>query len=69
MKLKSGWEKVPSVTTGGKSFFYYHTVKFLWIVWDRRELAWRIKNVDNATVKGSNDVTLFSSPQSAMLQC
>ena len=37
-----GWEKVPSVTTGGKPFFWYRRVdgRRQWWVWDRAVRQW-----------------------------
>ena len=42
------WDKVPSVMTGGKPFFYNAKdengrVRYA-VVWDRRRLTWTVKN-------------------------
>lgn len=41
----AGWEQVPSVSPGGKPFFWYrrHGAKRQWYVWDRLALVWRFK--------------------------
>jgi hypothetical protein len=46
VKLKTGWKKCPSVTAGGKKWFYYHDGARLWVVWDRRIGKWMVKDAD-----------------------
>lgn len=39
--LKGGWRRVPSVTAGGKKFFYFKCEPYRqWIVWDRKLKRW-----------------------------
>jgi len=38
-----GWKKCPSVTPGGKPFFYHNAAKKLWVVWDRVRLEWSLE--------------------------
>jgi hypothetical protein len=42
MKLSNGWKKVPSVTYGGKPFFYFRMIGDTShsVVWDRFEHKW-----------------------------
>jgi hypothetical protein len=49
MKPKGeGWHKVPSVTSGGKPFFWWRRTpagKCEWFVWSRRLGAWEYREV------------------------
>lgn len=50
MKTKYNWEKCPSVTTGGKAYFYYlapdcANKRFaFWITWDRFKKHYSFNN-------------------------
>ena len=41
----AAWEKVASVTTGGKPYFWFKRSKHYraWVVWDRQERKWKAK--------------------------
>lgn len=46
----SDWERVASVTPGGKPYFYYRKDlqgKSWWIAWDRYKLQWRLSTDGN----------------------
>jgi len=44
--MKITWKKCPSVTTGGKSYFYFTFAynQYWWVVWDRGCQKWQFKN-------------------------
>ena len=39
------WKKCPSVTHGGKAFFY-HNRDYGWVLWDRESKSWSISRED-----------------------
>lgn len=47
----AGWRRCPSVTHGGKPFFYYHGVHRLWIMWDRAKQEWAVYNFNDRVSK------------------
>ncbi len=47
MKIK--WKQVPSVMTGGKPYFWYSLV-FGAVVWDRFKKRWTARTVDGGIV-------------------
>jgi hypothetical protein len=63
MKTLANWHKVPSVTTGGKPFFYKHDTKRLWIVWDRIVNGWALK-VDREPLATGNPEQLAKIAES-----
>jgi hypothetical protein len=70
MSLIVKWEKVPSVTTGGKPFFYFgyspHKQR-IWIMWDRVKLAWFIYGEclkGNTVILGNQEG--YNTPEKAM---
>lgn len=64
--MKVEWKKCPSVTHGGKPFFWVTTnvkQKF-WVVWDRFAQEWAV--MKNPTKDGEDSyVDWFSSPNQA----
>jgi hypothetical protein len=54
-----GWKKVPSVTEGGRPYFYVKDG--LTVMWDQRGEGWRIWANNNRDKSG-----LYRTPQEAM---
>jgi hypothetical protein len=60
-----GWKKCPSVTPGGKPFFYHNAAKKLRVVWDRRTESWGIFDAEyNRLMPGRS--YHYKTPTSAM---
>ena len=43
MAIDLKWEKVPEVTTGGKTWFWFCRTWEFWITWDRRKHCWGLQ--------------------------
>ena len=51
------WEKVASVTRGGKPYFWFKSTLeyFIWVVWDRHEKLWKAE-IENKRLGPSRSV-------------
>lgn len=58
-----GWKKCPSVTPGGKPFFYHNAARKLWVTWGRVEAKWVIQHRSGIEL---SIVGAFGTPTAAM---
>ncbi len=65
--MKVEWKKCPSVTKGGKPFFWVTTnlEEKYWVVWDRFTKTW-VVSIRPKTKEEDPYKDWFSSPKSAM---
>ena len=61
-----GWIKCPSVTPGGKPFFYRHKERKLWVVWDREHLAWKISKRNDGPAQFVGPINYYNTAPAAM---
>lgn len=63
--MKTQWQKTPSVTTGGKKFFYIHKTTRTLVVWNREFKCWVVWKTTNKfpltlKFKNENDAMKFA---------
>lgn len=69
--LRLAWERHPSVTTGGKAYFYLARIsdgRWARVVWNRRVLAYAAR-LDDARYSGGRLLGFFLSASRAQRHC
>ena len=62
MSYSTKWQRAPSVTTGGKAYFWTrvkNNVRY-WVVWDRQKRMWAATK--ESTRGGQVDLAWFKTP-------